>query len=204
VRSARVRLFVALELPAAARDALVAWSARTFPPGLRTVPATDLHVTLCFLGEQPASDAAPIAGAVATAIGGTAPIELALGTTLRLPPRRPRVLAVSVTTPPAAGGSGGDGDDGGDDGALGALQSRVAAALIAGGWLVPETRRFLAHVTVARIRGGGSRPKIAGGLACVPPEERFAAGEVALIRSHLGAGPVRYERLGVFALSPPR
>jgi 2'-5' RNA ligase len=110
------------------------------------------------------------------------------------------VLAVEVS---AGGLVGSEGTVEGLD-ALGALQARVAVALVAGGWYAAERRPFLAHVTVARIQGGGSRPGMAGGRAPATPEDRFEAGHVALIRSHLGAGPARYERLAVFALSPTR
>ena len=65
--------------------------------------------------------------------------ELAVGEPLWLPPRRPRVLAVALEDP---------------DGALGRTQTAVSSALAAGGWYVPETRPFLAHVTVARVRKG--------------------------------------------------
>ncbi len=177
-----MRLFVALELPAAARDQLAAWSARTLPTGWRTVLAPDLHLTLCFLGEWPEQETALITDALQRAVTGMPQIEIVFGAPLWLPPRRPRVLAVAV--------------DGGT--ALERLQTRVAGSLAAGGWFVPERSPFLAHVTVARARGRELGPNRA---ALTPPAaSRWSAAEVTLIRSRLGGGPARYERLATIML----
>ncbi len=53
--AARARLFVALDLPEDAREALAAWGGEVAAPDgaerrLRLIPADALHVTLCFLG----------------------------------------------------------------------------------------------------------------------------------------------------------
>ena len=52
VDAERARLFVALELPEAAREALERWRASVFRDvdGLRPVAPEALHATLCFLG----------------------------------------------------------------------------------------------------------------------------------------------------------
>ena len=116
----RARLFVALELPGEARDALVEWRASVLGPSepLRLVARGDLHVTLCFLGWCDWAQAGAIARAC-EAVRGTAAPALALAEPVALPPRRPRVLAVSLED---LGGS------------LGSLQATTAAALHAGGW----------------------------------------------------------------------
>src|SRR4051812_43448416 len=49
-RSNRARLFVALDLPADARAALVTWRGTLEHPDLRLVSPEALHVTLVFLG----------------------------------------------------------------------------------------------------------------------------------------------------------
>jgi len=52
----RIRLFCALELPGDVLDAIVDWQARELAgTSARLVPRTNLHVTLAFLGWQPAS-----------------------------------------------------------------------------------------------------------------------------------------------------
>jgi 2'-5' RNA ligase len=51
LKSPRTRLFVALDLPDAVREGLVAWGERELrDPALRPVRPEALHVTLAFLG----------------------------------------------------------------------------------------------------------------------------------------------------------
>lgn len=181
---ARIRLFVALELPAPVRDALVAWRARVAPPGLRLVAPEALHVTLCFLGWQRQDAVEGIAGAC-VAVGDEPALTLAPGAAVWLPPRRPRVLAVELA----------DGE-----GRLADLQQRLSEALARGGWYEPEQRRYLAHVTVARVpaRGPavGRRPP---GLDA-PPRLEFRAARLVLFRSRLSSGGARYDALAAVEL----
>jgi len=176
--TATVRLFVALDLPEAARAALVAWRGPLLAreAALRPVPAEALHVTLCFLGERPAAAVEPLGEVVARCAG---PVEgIALGAPLWLPRRRPRLLAVALED---------------RHGELGALQERLMDALVAGGRAQRETRPYLPHVTVARVRRGEA-PRAGGELDPSPPCA-FGGAAVALYRSHLGRGPARYEAL---------
>jgi 2'-5' RNA ligase len=144
----------------------------------------DLHATLCFLGSRPAREVEQI-GAACGVVAGEPPVDSAFGAALWLPRRRPRVLAVSL-------------DDAG--GGLARLQESLAAALAAGGWYAPESRPFLAHVTVARVAGG------AGGRAFRPPELAappvvpVRCSRVTLYRSRLSPSGARYEPLSVVEL----
>jgi 2'-5' RNA ligase len=98
VSAERVRLFVALELPAEVRTALVGWT-REHVGGtaqLRPVGPESVHVTLCFLGSRPVAEVEEIAAACRDAVAGLPAPELALGDALWLPPRRPRVLSVEL------------------------------------------------------------------------------------------------------------
>jgi RNA 2',3'-cyclic 3'-phosphodiesterase len=170
------RLFVALELPAAVRDALVAWRGALLAaePALRPVLADALHVTLCFLGQREERAIEPLGEIVAGCAG---PVEgLALGAPLWLPRRRPRLLAVTLED---------------HHGALGALEERLMDALSADGWQQRDTRPYLPHVTVARVRRGAA-PDLAAVLT-PPPPCAFGGAAVVLYRSHLGGGPARYE-----------
>ncbi len=176
----RVRLFVALELPERVRDALVQW--RPAARGLRLIEASDLHVTLCFLGWRLERETPAILDACATAEGFPA-ASLTLDRPLWLPPRRPRVLAVELLD---AGG------------ALAEVQGALSEALSGGGWYTPETRPFLAHVTVARVGRGARAP--AGELE-LPPALAFEGARVTLYRSRLSAAGARYEPLGTVALA---
>src|SRR5215216_6168743 len=88
------RLFVALDLPAAARAALAAFRDDADPSVWRPVSDEALHVTLVFLGHLPEGTSARVAEIVRGAAGPVA--DLALGPALLLPPRRPRVLSAEV------------------------------------------------------------------------------------------------------------
>ncbi len=179
----RARLFVALELPADVRAALLGW-ARDHAPGVsgvRLVERESLHVTLCFLGPRPAGEVHEIAAACRVVVGLPAP-ELVLGDVLWLPPRRPRVLTVEL---------------GDEEGRLAAVQSALGRALVDGGFYEPETRPFLAHVTVARVqREARIRPQ----ELPAPTAMRFTGTKVTLFQSRLGKGPARYEALASVTL----
>lgn len=179
------RLFVALDLPAEVRGALAAW-AREHAGGvarLRLVDSASLHVTLCFLGARPAAEVGEIAAACRAAASGLPAPALVIGDALWLPPRRPRVLTITLAD---------------DAGRLAAVQSALARTLVAGGFYEPEPRPFLAHVTVARVQRDGR----ARGIELPAPEPvRFSAEQVTLYRSRLGGGPARYEALAGISLS---
>jgi 2'-5' RNA ligase len=169
---------VALDLPPAVRATLTEWTAGELRaiPGLRLIDQGSLHVTLCFLGWRDLDEVGEIGAACRSAASG-AGIRLSLGEALWLPPRRPRVAAVSLTDA---------------DGGLGRLQAAVAGALTARGFYEPESRPFLSHVTAARVaRGARIRP-----APLSPPEAvRFDAEAVTLYRSRLERGGARYEPL---------
>jgi 2'-5' RNA ligase len=168
------RLFVAADLPEGVRSALSALAI----PG-RRVPVESLHITLCFLGEVDAAQIPAISSAL-DSLRLSASITLAVDEVLWLPPRSPRVCAVGLLD---------------SDGALGGLQTSLASALVAGGWYEPERRPFLAHVTIARLKGEGPTELAApGGL------EPFAVPSVTLYRSWPGS---RYEPLSSVALPLP-
>jgi RNA 2',3'-cyclic 3'-phosphodiesterase len=172
------RLFVALELPADARDVLARWrdSVVADLPGLRLVGAEDLHATLCFLGSRPEGEIERIGAACGVAAGEPV-ADSGFGSALWLPARRPRVLAVELSDP---------------DGALGRMQSALSVALVAGGWYAPESRPFLPHVTVARVSRDA---RVRAVELPAPPETAVRCARVTLYRSLLGTGGARYEPL---------
>lgn len=180
----RVRLFAALELPDEVRDALVRWRERLPDLGhaLRPIPPESLHATLCFLGWRSSDAIEPIAASCAILAARRAP-ELRLGEGTWLPPRRPRVLAVSLEDA---------------SGSLAALQSSLSEALAAGGWYEPERRPYLGHVTVARAARGFRRPRSV--LPNIPALD-FRAPRVTLYRSRLLRSGARYEPLRTVELS---
>jgi len=178
VSDQRVRLFVALELPGEARDALQAWrdDALRSVSALRAVAPEGLHVTLCFLGSHSESEIGAIADACAT-VTPQPRARLRLGAVRWLPARSPRVLAVEIED---------------CDGALTRAQAALSKALQAGGWYAPERRPFLAHVTVARVPKG-ARPRLRELVS--PPPLGVEASTITLFRSRLGPLGARYEPL---------
>lgn len=183
----RARVFVALELPEEARQELARWRAKALPQtgGLRLLVPEDLHVTLCFLGWKAVGQIEQIVAACAV-VSGLPSATLRLGEAIWLPSKRPRVLAVQL-----------------DDlrGRLGEVQSELSSALQAGGWYLPESRRFMAHVTVARL-AKGARPPVR--RLEPPPAMKLSGSRVVAYRSRLTPRGARYEALGGVELGSAR
>jgi len=178
----KLRLFVALDLPAPARAALAAFRAAAADPEVwRPVPDEALHLTLAFLGHRPESDVERIA-AVLRAAPAHAP-RLALGRALALPPKRPRVLTAEVEDP---------------HGSLRALQAAVSQDLAARRLYTPEERPYRPHATVARLR-----PDAKARRAELPDPEplEFRGEALTLYRSQLRREGARYEALASMPLS---
>jgi 2'-5' RNA ligase len=183
-RDQRARLFVALDLPEDARRALAAWRDPLLAgrDALRGVRPEMLHVTLCFLGSHPVAEIDAIAAACADGERPASGFALGITGAVWLPRRRPNVLAVTLTN---------------EDERLGAFQAALAARLQAGGWYPPEDRRFLAHVTVARVR---SRTRLRPFELPAPPELAMTASTFTLYRSRTESSGARYEALATFGL----
>jgi RNA 2',3'-cyclic 3'-phosphodiesterase len=171
-----VRLFVALDLPPAAREALARFRDAAADPAVwRPVGDDALHLTLAFLGHRPEDDV-DAAGAVVAGLPGLAP-PLRLAGAVLLPPRRARVLCAAVEDV---------------EGALAALQAAASAGLQAAGLYTPERRPFRPHATVARLRAGARPPR---SVAAAPDPVAFAGAAVTLYQSRLGRAGARYEPL---------
>jgi RNA 2',3'-cyclic 3'-phosphodiesterase len=173
------RLFVALELPASARERIVAWQGRAFGGhgrAVRLVAPPSLHVTLAFLGHHPEGALEAIRDAALSSLGGLrAPVLAPVGV-VGVPPRRPRLWALDLAD---------------RDGRAAEVQAAVADPLAAGGWYRPEKRPFWPHVTVARLRARERPPRV----AAEPPAGSFTASEVVLYRSRLSRAGADYEAL---------
>jgi 2'-5' RNA ligase len=175
-RPPALRLFVALELPSAVRDALVAFRDAAADPELwRPVPAESMHLTLAFLGRRPESDVTVI-DSILRDVVGPAP-RLQLTGALLLPPRRARVLCADLADP---------------DETLAGLQRRVGDELAAAGIYTPEKRPFRAHATVARLRPHARAPRA---VAAEPEPLEFLGEALTLFVSRLHPHGARYEPL---------
>ena len=153
-------------------------------PGLRAVSPEAVHVTLCFLGMRAADEVGAIEAACETVRGWPAG-RLGLGEPLWLPPRAPRVLALSISD---------------ESGALARVQAELSGALARAGVYEAEKRPFLPHVTAARVRRGHA----IGRRRLAPPDNvEFCARTIVLYRSHLGPDGATYEQLGSVGLATP-
>jgi len=178
----KLRLFVALDLPAPTRAALAAFRTAAADPEIwRPVPDEALHLTLAFLGHRPEADVPKVVDVLRSA-PMHAP-RLSLGGALALPPKRPRVLTAEVEDP---------------HGSLRALQRAVSEGLAARRLYEPEPRPYRPHATVARLR-----PDAKPGRGQLPAPESLAfRGEaLTLYRSQLRREGARYEALARFELS---
>ena len=174
----RVRLFVALELPARVRSELASWRSAAVGErdDLRLVAPASLHVTLAFLGSCPLSDLPEITSLI-THAGTMSAARLRVTGVEPVPPRRPRLFAFDLLDV---------------DGATIAVQAALSDALASGGFYKPEKRPFWPHVTFARVRRGVKRVEP---ISSPPPELDFTARHVTLYRSHLSPRGARYEAL---------
>lgn len=186
-KSKRVRLFVALDLPAAVRAGIGAWGERELAdPALRRSDGESLHVTFAFLGHRDRAQVEPVTAAVRACAGAAAPL-MELQQPVQRPPRgRAKIFALPVLSAGAE-----------------QLQAEVGQRLREAGLWKPEKRPFWPHVTVARVRTERGRlatvQKAPGGL----PEaltEPFYGVRLTLYRSQLQPTGARYAPLAQFEL----
>jgi 2'-5' RNA ligase len=184
-----MRLFVAINLPPAVRDALYADAARlrVASSAVRWVAAPSLHVTLKFLGER----GEELVPDLERAIGGVAarhrPFDIQTTGFGAFPNfRRARVVWVGMTGEPE----------------LRALVQDLDRALEPLG-ILAESRLFRAHLTLGRLKSEIT-PAAARALAAaaeVTPETRgFSVRTVDLMHSELGPGGSRYTLLAAAPL----
>lgn len=175
----RLRLFVAIELPEEWHNALAReeQALEAAAPGYcRWVDPRVMHVTLAFLGWQPAVARPTIERAVEAAAAAAPTLTLSLDRLGSFGGRRSlRVLWLGVKDAPA--------------GALAAVRAGVVAALQEGGIGV-ETEPFRAHITLARARRDATASQSeavyqALGSRSAPRVQRHQCAEITLMRSDL-------------------
>jgi 2'-5' RNA ligase len=183
----RVRLFVALDLPAAVRAGIGAWGERELAdPALRRIPEESLHVTFAFLGNRDETDVEPAAAAVRASGHAAAPLLELLEPVQRPPRGRARLFALPVLSAGAE-----------------QLQAEVSERLVEAGLYKPEKRPFWPHVTVARVR---SERRQLVAVEQAPGElpkalsEPFYGVRLTLYRSELQPIGARYAPLAQFEL----
>ena len=189
----RWRVFLAIEIPDAVREALTSPLEALQPlhESLRTNPTEPMHLPLHFLGHLPR----PLVEQLQPAL---APVRLrhhrfrltAQGIGAFPAIARPRVLWAGIT--------------GADLPRLNALQAELGNALRTAGVRV-EGERFHPHLTLGRVRRPLKAPEravlrdwsVRWGAAAFG---EVPVDQVRLMRSQLGGGPARYTTLTTFDL----
>jgi 2'-5' RNA ligase len=173
---ARLRLFLALQLPSTTLDALETWMRERLQGAGRAVPREHLHVTLAFLGSRPATDLDAVVETLRAASSVARPITLA-------PVRWRETRSVGMIALEDLTGE------------ATALATRLHARLSELGLYRPEARPWLPHVTVLRFR---SRPRLDPPL---PAMGTFVPSGAAAYLSHLHPSGARYEVLDSVSLT---
>lgn len=180
---ATIRAFIAIELPAPVRSALVE-AGRKLERGLergavRWVKPEAMHLTLRFLGDTDVKLLPGLGAAMDGLSAGRAPFEMRLGGLGCFPnARRPRVIWVGLR------------DDAGQAPApLLALKRDLDAALRPFGF-DPEDKPFQAHLTLGRVREDGRIRDLS--LEAAVPDLAMTVAALHLIESDLRPEGPRY------------
>jgi 2'-5' RNA ligase len=182
---ASLRVFCAVELPAAVRDAAaehVARLRRDFPGARASWPRTaSLHVTLKFLGEIGAGRVEELSSAARAASAALEPFELSVEGAGTFPPSgAARVLWLGIRD---------------ETGRLARLYRQLEDECATAGF-GRESRAFKPHLTLARLRPSPDALAVSEAHRRTPfGPHRFRASELVVLRSELAPGGSRYTPL---------
>lgn len=177
-----MRLFVGLGLPDTVTSALT--PIQNGLPEARWIAPRNMHLTLCFLGDVEEDIAEDLDTKLAAIVSPDFDMTLRDVDCFK---SRERVRAVWIgaeLTP-----------------ALKTLQAKVNGTAVTTG-IEPERRKFIPHVTLARLRNqplGRVQAYLEQHRAVCFPS--FVVDHFSLFRSHLGQGGAEYERLADYPLS---
>lgn len=177
------RLFVAIDLPEQAKNALS--QIRSDLPGARWVPVEQLHLTLRFIGD--ADDLTLQAIKAALQKVTTTTFDLRLSGIGHFPPgKHPHVLWTGMTVSQT----------------LLSLQQQVEQAVTAAA-MPPEERRFSPHITIARLKDAPARlvldlEKKEGAFASPP----FTVTDFHLYASKLTGSGAIHTKVATYRLQP--
>jgi RNA 2',3'-cyclic 3'-phosphodiesterase len=165
-RDERLRLFLALRLPASAVETVAEWQPRALRGG-RIVPRENLHVTLAFLGSRPSGELPAILDVLRRAAADAEPVRFDV-TGYR------ETRSVGMLTLDDAVG------------AASRLAHRLHDELEELGVYRREARPWLPHVTVLRFR---ERPRLRPEV----PSLGWVSSDAAAFLSRLHPSGARYE-----------
>ena len=179
-----MRLFIAVGFPAGIRRSIAALGHELGRHGVpaRWLPYTDMHLTLKFLGEVPASRLDDVAAAMAEVAAVTGPLTLRFERVGAFPsPRRPRVIWIGLQSGPR----------------LRLLHDALDRRMTEFG-IPREDRPFRPHVTLGRASreaGPGEFVDFERRASEMSLEAEVEVRKIDLMRSHLEPAGARYERL---------
>jgi 2'-5' RNA ligase len=168
-----MRAFVAVPAPSALCEQLLAVAAPA--PGVRWLPAQNLHLTVIFLGDVAETAVPGLTQGIAAACRGHEPFELRLERIGPAPPRRPRMIWGWFAAEPR----------------LSALADAVSEACAEGARGARHPRTDHPHVTVARL-GRGHRPSA---LPDAPAQGALPVHDCRLMSSELSPKGAAYTEL---------
>jgi 2'-5' RNA ligase len=177
-----MRLFIAVNFPAAVRDAIYADAEplRAATTAVRWVSAAALHVTLKFLGDQDASLVTPLRDVLESVVPNHAAIAARTTDIGAFPNfRHPRVVWVGMTS----------------ERPLQVLAADIDQALTPLG-IAREARAFQAHLTLGRVKATA----LAAAAKSNGCSRELAVKTVDLMQSELGPGGSRYSVLAAVPL----
>lgn len=189
-----MRLFTAIELPDAVRDHLqstqdVLRAHALLRQGVSWTAPHNLHLTLKFMGEVPDAQIPPLARALQ--VVEFAPLSLVPDHLTVFPPRGPaRVISVGLR---------------GDIEPLRTIFERTEDVCAPSG-IARESRRYMAHITLARVRQPSNRMTAQSLLDAARlahfPAPAFDAREFVLMQSQLDSAGSVYTVLARFPARP--
>jgi 2'-5' RNA ligase len=162
---ARVRTFLGIDLGAKTRDQLVSLQQdlATVASDVKWVESENLHLTLLFLGEVEQREVLDICRATQKAIEELQAFSMSVEGAGCFPnPRRPRTLWMGI-------GAGSE--------QVCAVHDAIEAPLLDMGSYRRETRAYVPHVTLGRVRGDRPNDELAKALV---NHKTWSAGEVAV------------------------
>jgi 2'-5' RNA ligase len=172
-----MRVFVALELPSAIKEAAAAIQRELMKSEAQVgwVRADGMHLTLKFLGEVSDAQLDGIEEGLASAAAGTGSLKITVrGIGVFPNPKNPRVVWLGIQP---------------EDDRLSRLQERIDRALTPLGF-PPERRDFRPHLTLGRVKSSRGVDDLMKAMAV---HHHFLAGDCTLGELHLIQSELRRE-----------
>jgi 2'-5' RNA ligase len=162
-----IRTFIALELPQSIHEELsiiISSLKKKVPGGIRWVPASNIHITLKFLGDVSKNNLTAIDRTVESITQGHSAFDIHLGNLGAFPNlRRPRVVWIGIQAPDT----------------LAKMTQEIDQALTRLGY-PPEGRPFSPHLTLGRV-AQDTQPQELAAIAHILSTQKVAVDSPVLM-----------------------